>query len=214
MDELARLLTLLALIGAALTLVGGVWVWALDPDRRTRKHLAKILHAEPRPMLIAPKRGAGIGFDLAAGAVAVAWDAGGWGLVYRLEELLGAELIVDDRIAARAHRGEGRRPLDQLSGAEDRVRLRFVFDDLAYPDFELDLWLADDEGRRGRLSAADALQEANRWLGRIESLLRRAPARAAAPVVAASAAPRAVTPPPPLFDLDEEDDADAEDALN
>src|SRR5215218_1639491 len=127
MDEVGRLLTLLALAGLALTLLGGACVWHLDDVRRT---LRKVLGVEPQPMLVVRGRGAGLGFDLAASAVAVAWDTGGWALTYRLDELMGVELIVDDRIAARVHRGEPRRPLDQISGAEERVRLRLVFDDL------------------------------------------------------------------------------------
>ena len=210
MDEVGRLLTLLAFAGLALTLLGGASLWHLDDVRRTRRTLRKILGAEPQPALIVRGRGRGLGFDLAAGTVAVIWDAGGWALSYRIDELTGVELIVDDRIAGRIHRGEARRPLDQIAGAEERVRLRFVFDDLTYPDFELDLWLDEDEGRRGRLTAAEALQEANRWLARVESLLRRAPAKAA-PVVAAPVAERAR--PPLAFDDDDEDGADAEEAL-
>jgi hypothetical protein len=42
-------------------------------------------------------------------------------------------------VTARTHRGEARRALDNLSGAKEHVRLRFVFDDLTYPDFALDL---------------------------------------------------------------------------
>jgi hypothetical protein len=207
MDEVGRLLTLLAFTGLALTLLGGASLWHLDDVRRTRRTLRKILGAEPQPALIVRGRGRGVGFDLAAGTVAVVWDAGGWALSYRIDELMGVELVVDDRIAGRSHRGEARRPLDQIAGASERVRLRFVFDDLTYPDFELDLWLDEDEGRRGRLTDAEALQEANRWLARIESLLRRGPAKAA-PVVAAPVAERAR--PPLDFDDDDEGDADAE----
>jgi hypothetical protein len=209
MDEVGRLLTLLAFAGVALTLLGGVYVWYLDDVRRTGRTLHRILRAEPQPALVVRGRGCGIGFDLAGGAVAVVWDAGRWALSYRIDELVGVELIVDDRIAGRVHRGESRRPLDQISGAEERVRLRFVFDDLAYPDFELDLWLEEDEGRRGRLSASEALQEANRWLARVESLFRRAPARAA-PAVAPRAPEHARRP---VMSDDDEDGADAEEAL-
>lgn len=206
MDEVGRLLALVALAGLALTLLGGACVWWLDDVRRTRRTLKKVLHAEPQPALVVRGRGAGIGFDLSAGSVAVVWDAGAWGLSYQLDELSGAELIVDDRIAARAHRGEARRALDDLGGAQTRVRLRFVFDDLAYPDFDLDLWREEDDGRRGRLSAGEALHEANRWLARIEALLRRGPARRAAAAVASGMGERSA---PLLYDDDDEDDVDA-----
>lgn len=213
MDEVARLLTLLALAGGALTLLGGAVVWFLDEGRRIRRTLTEGLGAVPQPLLIARGRGTGIGFDLSAGRVCVAWDRGGWRLDYGLDELTGVELIVDRHVAARAFRGEPRRPLDHLADPEALVRLRFVFDDPGHPDFELDLWRPEDEGRRGRLDADAALHEANRWMSRMESLLRRPGARpSAAPAPVATR----VAPPPvssgPLFDDELEDDP--EDAIN
>jgi len=211
MDEVARLLTLLALAGGALTLLGGAVVWFLDETRRIQRTLAEGLGVPPQPMLVARGRGAGIGFDLTRGLVAVAWDRGGWRLDYRVDELIGVELIVDRQVAARAFRGEARRPLDQLVDPAERVRLRFVFDDPGHPDFALDLWRPEDEGRRGRLDADEALSEANRWMARMESLLRRPVAKPAAAAVAT----RVAAPPPvgPLFD-DAEFEDDPEDAIN
>jgi hypothetical protein len=208
MDEVARLLTLLALAGGALTLVGGAFAFFLDETRRIRRTLAEGLGAAPQPMLVARGRGAGIGFDLTRSLVAVAWDKGGWRLTYRLDEMVGVELILDRRVAARAFRGEPRRPLDELAEPEERVRLRFVFDDPGHPEFLLDLWLAGDEGRRGRLEAHEAVAEANRWMARMEALLRRpgvAPAKAAVAAPARSAAPAAPLLDDPPFEDDPED---------
>lgn len=142
MDDVARLLTLLALVGGALTLLGGVFAWRLDEVRRIRRSLTLVLETGPQPLLTARGRGAGIGFNLAAGKLAVTSDRGVWCLVYDIEELMGVELIVDRQVAARAFRSESRRPLDQLVAPEERVRLRFVFDDPAHADFEIDLWLS------------------------------------------------------------------------
>jgi hypothetical protein len=210
MDEAARLLTLLALAGGALTLVGGAFAYFLDETRRIRRTLTEGLNgAVPQPMLVARGRGMGIGFDLTAGLVVVAWDKGGWRLSYRLDELVGVELIVDRTVAARAFRGEPRRPLDQLAEPEERVRLRFVFDDPAQPDFPLDLWLPEDDGLSGRPDAQEALGEASRWMARIEAILRRP---GAAPAKAAVATPiRAPAPPAPLFDDAAAFEDDAED---
>lgn len=202
MDEVARLLTLLALTGGALTLLGGACVWFLDEERRIRRTLTEALGAVPQPMLAARGRGVGIGFDLTKNLVVVTWDKGGWRLTYRLDELLGVELIVDRHVGARAFRGEARRPLDQLADPQERVRLRFLFDDAGHPDFELDLWRPEDDGRRGRMDAEAALHEANRWMARMEAVLRR-PVAHSAP---AATAPRVQPPAAPLFD-DIDDDA-------
>jgi hypothetical protein len=210
MDELARLLTLLALVGVALTLVGGVAVWSLDDTRRIRRSLQKVLGAPPEPMLTAPGRGQGVGFDFGEGRLATAWDKGAWCLTYPLAKLMGAELIVDDQVAARIHRGEARRPLDRLAGAENHITLRFEFDDIAYPHFDLELWVDGDEGRRGRLSQRAAFQAAGQWLARVESMLRRPSAQAAvAPPQAPTSIPTAAPPP-----WDDDDDEEPEEALS
>jgi hypothetical protein len=220
MDEAARLITLLALAGGALTLLGAACAWFLDEIRRIRRTLTLALGAEPQPWLAARGRGVGLGFDLATSQLAVTWDKGAWRLNYAISELIGVELIVDRRVAARAFRGETRRPLDQLDDPQERVRLRFVFDDPEHADFDIDLWRPEDAGRRGRLTAEQALHEANRWVARIEALLRRTPVRPpsataisapAAPAQSASA-PAAAPAAGPLFDEDVAED-DPEDAI-
>lgn len=214
MDEVARLLTLLALAGGALTLAGAAVVWFLEEGRRIRRTLTQALGAAPQPLLVARGRGAGIGFDLAQARLCVTWDKGAWVLDYGLDELMGVELVVDRQVAARAFRGESRKPLDQLADPQERVRLRFVFDDAAHPDFQLDLWRPEDEGRRGRLDAAEALHEANRWMARMESLLRRPATKPAATAPPARVAAKPAPPPAgPLFDDDAYED-DPEDAIN
>jgi hypothetical protein len=81
-----------------------------------------------------------------------------------------------------------------------------IFSDPRYPDFDLDLWLEADEGRRGAMPADEAVQEANRWLALVEALQRRHAPRPAAPVE-----PIAASQPPPFdatydgaYDGDEE----------
>jgi hypothetical protein len=204
MDEVARLLTLLALTGGALTLVGAAFAQHLDETRRIQRTLTQGLGATPQPMLVARGRGAGVGFDLTRGLMVTTWNTGGWRLTYRVDELIGMELIVDRQVAARAFRGEARRPLEQLPDPRERVRLRLVFDDAVYPEFLLDLWLPGDEGRRGRMDAQEALAEANRWLARLEAILRRGGVPRPTPAATVLSPP----PPTPLFDEDQDDRAE------
>lgn len=210
MNELARLIISVAVAGVALTLLGGGVIWSMDETRRIRRSLRKVLGENPHSLLIARGRGRGVGCNFTTNHVAVTWDAGAWCLVYRLEELIGAELVVDGRVEARAWRGEERRPLDRLSGADSEVRLRLVFDDPRHPDFNLPLWLPEDEERKHAMTAPEAVQEANRWLALTESVLRRPAARRASASVAAAPqppSPRAVPPEPapPPWDEDESD---------
>lgn len=193
MDAAARLLTLLALGGGALTIWGIAFAWAFHEGRRVRGTLRKVLAEEPSLSLFARGRGRAIGLNASATTIAIVWDAGAWGLAYPMDEFLGAELIVDRAVAARTHRGEVRRPLDQLAAPQERVRMRFLFDDPAYPDFDMDLWRPEDEGRRGRFEADVALHEANRWIARLETLLRRNIGVRLAPTPLAVVAPPVVS---------------------
>lgn len=185
MGEIARLLVMIGMAAVGLTLVGGAVIWFMEPGRRIRQGLKKVLGEDPHALLVAAACGKGVGFDFTTHRLAVTWDAGGWCLIYSVEELVGAELIVDGRVVARVHRGESRKPLETFSGAEAMVRLRLVFSDPAHPDFDLDLWTASIAGRRGALTADEAAQEANRWLARTEALLRRPLLRRTAPEVTA-----------------------------
>ncbi|HEX5377136.1 MAG TPA: hypothetical protein VFW47_01105 [Phenylobacterium sp.] len=197
MKEVAQLLLLVALAGAAVTFAGSAAIWYFDETRRIRRALRRVLGGEPEIMLVAQGRGRGTGMNFALGLCAVAWDAGGWCLVYRIDELMGAELIIDGQVVGRAFRGEPRRALEQLVTHASRVTLRLVFDDPHHPDFDLDLWQAGDERRRRGGSPADAVHEANRWLARADAILRRPQApRFAQPAAVVEPPGRSQAPPP------------------
>ncbi len=205
MKDLAQLLLLVVLAGAAVTLAGSVALWLTDEVRSIRWALRRVLGAEPEILLTARGRGRGAGASLETGLFGVAWDSGKWCLVYRLDELMGAELIIDGQVVARAYRDEPRRALDQMVEQASRVTLRLIFDDPRHPDFELHLWQAGDERRRSGASPVQAVKDANQWLARAESILRRP--RAGGVQVAQTAPP--ITEPPPW---DVEDDIDDEEA--
>jgi hypothetical protein len=168
-SEVLRLVLLLLIAGAGLTALGSLAMWFMEESRRIRRSLRKVLGAEPDAMVVARGRGRGAGFSFFTGRAAVSWDNGAWCLVYGVDDLTGAELIVDGEVTARTYRGEQRRPLDHVGREARQVTLRLVFDDPKNPDFDLDLWLAGDD----RGSPAEAVQEANRWLARAEAILRR-----------------------------------------
>lgn len=201
MTDMWRLLMMLGLAGTAVTFVGSLALWWLNDERRIRRALRNVLSSEPEAMIVALGRGRGAGFSFASGMLAVAWDRGDWCLLYRIDEVTGAELVIDGTVVAKVFRGEARRALEQQVSSADQVTLRLVFDDPRNPDFELDLWLRGDEARRDDWSPRAAIQEGNRWLARVEAIVRR-PARPAAPppqVVAqpaAAAAPAAPDPEP------------------
>jgi len=235
MTQLGPFLVLIVVAAVALAALGGAVAWYNEEGRRIRRGLRRVLRGESHAEIIAHGRGRGAGFNFTSNTMAVAWDAGAWCLVYKMDELQGVELIVDGQVCARAYRGEPRRPLDMLGGAEKQVALRLVFDDPQYADFLLELWSAARPARRGP-DANDAVQEGNRWLARVESVFRRKqgpvtrvrpPEPAPEPVreARAPAPPPVAEEPPPApraapaaipadgrqelpFDLDEEDEED------
>ena len=206
MSELARLLLFVAIAGSAVTFLGSLAIWYGDEDRRIRRALRHVLKSDPEGFVVARGRGRGAGFSFSTNLLAVAWDRGAWCLVYRLDELMGAELLVDGQVMGRVFRGEGRRAIDHVAPQAQSVILRLVFDDPRHPDFTLELWAPGDEQRRESRSPGELMQEANRWLARCEAIVRRQlpprPTKAeAAPVVA-------VRPEPEPLDEDDEDDGD------
>lgn len=230
MTQLGPFLVLIGVVAVALAALGGMVAWYNEQGRRIRRGLRRVLKGDTHALIIAPGRGRGAGFNFTSNTMAVAWDAGGWCLIYRIDELLGAELVVDGQVAARAYRGEPRRPLDVLGGAERQVALRLVFDDPQYPDFHLELWSVERTPRSGEFKAAEAVEEGNRWLARVESVFRRkltngAPrdsqpaARKPKSDAAESPPPRRTAPPPipadsrqdlPFDDGDEPEDEDTD----
>ncbi|MBI1407828.1 MAG: hypothetical protein GC145_17070 [Caulobacter sp.] len=213
MNELARLLVTLALAGTAVTFLGSFILWLTNEERRIGGALKRVLQGPSEATLIARGRGRGAGLSVTTGLFATVWDKGAWCMVYRLEEVTGAELLVDGEVAARVFRGEPRKALDRVPATAREVVLRLVFDDPRYPDFDLELWTLGDETRREAPTAARCAQAANQWLARIESIVRRPrqPAVSAAPPPPPSAPPPKVARPaaPPAgggFDEAEEND--------
>jgi hypothetical protein len=168
----------------------------LAEDQRLARTFRAALEARADAALIAHGSGRGVALSLAARRIVTAWDAGGWHMVYPLDELLGAELDLDGQVAARAMRGEPRRPLDRSTGAEREVRLRLIFDEPRHPDFELVLWPAKP-GRGAPTKPREAISEANRWIARVEALLRRTGGALtlAQPPAVAKLAPTSPRPP-------------------
>jgi hypothetical protein len=207
MNDALRLLLLVAIAGTAVTAAGSAAAWWMDEERRLYRYLRQALGGEPQAVLIAQGRGRAVGMNLHAGRIAVLWDGGRKGLVYRLDQLMGGELMVDNAILARAHRGEPRRPLDRIPAGAHSVTLRLVFDTALEPDFELQLWPVDQR-RRERASPSDVIQAARRWLAGAEAILRVPAAPVQSPKPETRLAPPPIADDPPWDEEDEEEEED------
>ena len=112
MRNLIIFLLFLGLAGSAVTFLGSAAIWFMEEERRIKRGLKKVLKGEPEALILAKGRGRAAGFRFSAGMMAVTWDSGGWCLVYRVDELVGAELDIDGEVMGRAYRGEARRLLE------------------------------------------------------------------------------------------------------
>jgi hypothetical protein len=172
MHQALRVLLLLILGGGAMTAFAGAAVFWLEPSRRIGRAMRRMLGGAADAVVTGPARGQGAAIRLDEGKIAIVRDAADHGLVFELEELVGAELIFDGQVVARAFRGEQRRPLDRIDPEVSRVILRLAFDDVRDPEFELELWNAGDPPRTGWDGPA-AVQAARRFFARVEALVRR-----------------------------------------
>ena len=195
MTDALRLLLLLAIAGAAVTVAASFLSWQMDVERRLRRYVRRVLGGEPDAVVVVRGRAAGAGFRLATSQAVVLWQGGAKALLYPLGAFLGGELVVDDKVVARVFRGEPRRALDAVETGARTVTLRLVFDNPKDPDFDLDLWLPQDALRRDAGTAAKAIQEGRSWLARIEAVLRLPTTPAVEPRIAQDKASPEPLPP-------------------
>jgi len=166
MENALRTLVLFALAGAAVS--AGAWfvAWRLDPRRRLRRAMRRVTGREPDSEAISPAQGRALGLDLENAGLVILWDVGASGLIFRFDEIEGAELIVDGEVKASVRRGEPVRALDRIDPLADSVCLRLMFDTPRWPEFELDLNEAPG-------ASEEALREGRRWLAQLAAVLRR-----------------------------------------
>jgi hypothetical protein len=173
MNDALRLILLLVIAALALTGVGASLARSLDPARRLTRYLRMALGAEPEGVMMDRGGGRAMAFNLNAGKIAVLWDKGRKGLVYKLDQLVGAEMMVDNIVLARCFRDRPVMPLDEIPMAAHRGVMRVVFDNPRDPEYELELWPAMNGRGHEHRSPADAVQAGRKWLTRLESILRR-----------------------------------------
>lgn len=125
---------------------------------------------------------------------------------YKMAQLLGMEVIVDDKVIGRVMRSGPHMMLDDLAPVVHRVSMRLVLDDPAFPSFELVIWDPNDTLTARAEGPRAAMNNVRKWFYHVEAVLRRtisapqpvvgAPPAAAAVRMSNSAPPPPATPPP------------------
>ena len=227
MAHAARILLYFFFAGIGLTLIASGLMWWFEATRRLTRALTSSLGKAPDAIVydIGGKKAAGL--DFTAGDLAIMWNTGGQGLVFAFDEIDGAELIVDERVVARAQKGEARRVLNETHTQASRVTLRLMFEDVQTPEFEVSLFGDISHNPVHPKTAADAVRLGRKWLSHVDAVIKRMPASqtetaaypknepagdAPAPRVSSRAAPPSVKNPPkppadrPPWEDDEMDD--------
>jgi hypothetical protein len=199
--------------GIGLTLIASGLMWWFEASRRLARALHSALGKSPDAIVYDLSNRKAAGLDFTAGDLAILWNTGAQGLVFAFDEIDGAELIVDERVVARAQRGETRKVLNETHAQAAHVTLRLMFDDVQTPEFELNLY--GDQISHSPVharTAAEAVRLGRKWLSHIDAVIKRAPETAPVeaspePKSIAKAAPPSDNSRPPWED-DEDTDPD------
>ncbi|MBW8882867.1 MAG: hypothetical protein JF615_16015 [Asticcacaulis sp.] len=212
MVHAARVLLYFLFAGIALTLIASGLMWWFEATRRLQRALTSSLGKSPDAIVYDLGGAKAAGLDFTAGDLAVMWNTGGQGLVFAFDEIEGAELIVDERVVARAQRGEPRRVLNETHANAARVTLRLMFDDVQTPEFELNLFGDVSHNPVHAKTASEAVRAGRKWLSHVDAVIKRmpaAPVQSETPVPAAAPQPLRITPSvAPWDDDDGENDTD------
>lgn len=175
MAHAARILLYFLFAGIGLTLIASGLLWWFEASRRLSRALHASLGKAADAVIfdLSGKKAAGL--DFTAGDLAILWDTGAHGLVFAFDEIEGAELIVDERVVARAQRGEPRRLLDENHANASRVILRLMFDHVETPEIEITLYGEITQNPVHAKTAAEAVRLGRKWLSHVDAVIKRMP---------------------------------------
>jgi hypothetical protein len=218
MAHAARILLYFLFAGIGLTLIASGLMWWFEASRRLARALNTALGKVADAIVYDLGGQKAAGLDFTNGDLAIMWKTGAQGLVFAFDEIEGAELIVDERVVARAQKGESRKVLNETHAQASKVTLRLMFNDVQTPEFELNLYGDISHNPVHAKTAAEAVRIGRKWLSHIDAVIKRMPGPSAYPpeeaAIAHEAPPKRATRapaiPPPWDDDDQNDTYDNE----
>lgn len=175
MAHAARILLYFLFAGIGLTLIASGLMWWFEASRRLTRALNNALGKVADAVIFDLDGKKAAGLDFTAGDMAILWDTGAHGLVFGFDEIEGAELIVDERVVARAQRGEPRRLLDENHANASRVILRLMFDHVETPEIEITLYGDVSHNPVHAKTASEAVRLGRKWLSHVDAVIKRLP---------------------------------------
>jgi hypothetical protein len=175
MAHAARILLYFLFAGIGLTLIASGLMWWFEASRRLARALNTALGKTADAVVYDLGGHKAAGLDFTAGDLAIMWNTGAQGLVFAFDEIEGAELIVDERVVARAQKGESRKVLNETHAQASKVTLRLMFDDVETPEFEVNLFGDISHNPVHAKTAAEAVRIGRKWLSHIDAVIKRMP---------------------------------------
>ena len=151
---------------------------------------------------IEPVRKAAVAISYAANKIVIVRDFGKKPTRrYVINDLIGIEVFVNDKVVARVLRAGPHKMLDDIAPEVHRVTIRLVFDDPSHPDYELVLWDPHDSLTARAEGPRAAMETARKWFYHVEAILRRpAPEKVKPPSSPVAPEPARVAAPAPAAD--------------
>lgn len=131
--------------------------------------------------------------------------------LYTMAELIGIEVFVNNKVAARIIRGGPHKMFDDIAPQVDRVTIRLMFNDPSKPDFELILWDPNDALTARAEGPRAAMETARRWFYHVEAIIRKPLTDIEKELTPPAPPPPEPAPKPPVHDH-RNDDSDNDDA--
>ncbi len=175
MAHAARILLYFLFAGIGLTLIASGLMWWFESSRRLARALNTALGKTADAVVYDLGGQKAAGLDFTAGDLAIMWKTGVQGLVFAFDEIEGAELIVDERVVARAQKGESRKVLNETHAQASKVTLRLMFNDVETPEFEINLFGDVSHNPVHAQTAAEAVRIGRKWLSHIDAVIKRMP---------------------------------------
>ncbi len=188
---LAPLVIVSAAAFAILVILYRIYETRVEQPKKLEDEVREALAgAKPEVESIEPVRKAALAISYAANKIVIIRNFGKVPpRLYTINDLLGIEVFINDKIVARVLRSGPHKMLDDIAPEVQRVTIRLIFDDPSHPDYELVLWDPHDALTARAEGPRAAMETARKWFYHVEAILRRPQPREVKPVP---------TSPPPV----------------
>ncbi|MDC7683466.1 hypothetical protein PQU92_09280 [Asticcacaulis sp. BYS171W] len=172
---LPTIIILTAAALAVLLVLYRIWDSRVEAPKKLEDEVAEALNgARPDVVSIEPARKAAAALSYLANTCVIVREFGKAPTrVYGMVEIIGIEVFVNNKVAARIIRSGAHKMFDDIAPQVDRVTIRLMFNDPSRPDFELVLWDPNDALTARAEGPRAAMETARRWFYHVEAIIRK-----------------------------------------